>query len=490
VHDVKIREYYNNLTIHVKGLLDGCIPNYDEYALTKWQFYSILYLMTPVFIFTFYLRSLIAFMGLIGLIIVIYRLSNGKRTKSALNMKAVLLCLLFGFVISFLTAKMPWVYGVEQSDYLYHNRLLNDLVSREWPVRYPTGAALNYYLAYYLPAGLAGKISGSFMDAKAFLAIWTAVGLFLGFANLLEYVKLRKKGMRFVAFILFAFCMFSGWDWLEWYVSTGSIPAFPVHLEWPFGVGSMQYSSFISSLTWSPHHLLPALIAGPILLSQPVSGLIFLVAVAGLWSPFASIGLSYLLLVRLATRRLKNAPALISNSMIAGLISAPIIGFYLLHKTVGFTFAIHVPLMTYLLFLIGELGPFVLAIMIVWRHIGEERRIIPPILMFLTVLPLFYYNPPANDLVTRASSPLLIAVVAIILKHLAKVEKKSHYILVIILLFGGISTPYSELGRTTAGTFIDPPTSMVSDDAEDVYRIGSRTLGIPIIDMLQKTLWW
>ena len=79
----------------------------------------------------------------------------------ALKLRHVVLLLL----ASLLLLSMSGVggFGYQDTDWLKHNAILKDLVERPWPVVYELegrDVPLVYYVAFYLPAALVGKLSG------------------------------------------------------------------------------------------------------------------------------------------------------------------------------------------------------------------------------------------------------------------------------------------------------------------------------------------
>ena len=72
-------------------------------------------------------------------------------------------------------------YGYQTGDWAKHGILLKDLVDYPWPVFYEYYGAtigVTYYVAYYLPAAVIGKVGGLVL-ANQFLVLWTLLGLIL-----------------------------------------------------------------------------------------------------------------------------------------------------------------------------------------------------------------------------------------------------------------------------------------------------------------------
>ena len=70
-------------------------------------------------------------------------------------------------------------FGPQDMDWHKHNAVLMDLIRSPWPVVYEADGdrmALVYYVAYYLPAAVAGKLAG-WRAANLALLAWTWIGL-------------------------------------------------------------------------------------------------------------------------------------------------------------------------------------------------------------------------------------------------------------------------------------------------------------------------
>ena len=83
--------------------------------------------------------------------------------------------------------------GYQRGDWMKHESVLKDLIEHTWPVIYDfyqTPVPLVYYLAFYLPAALAGKIGGWSMGQAA-IFLWAFLGVNL--AMLWFWVLVRKS---------------------------------------------------------------------------------------------------------------------------------------------------------------------------------------------------------------------------------------------------------------------------------------------------------
>lgn len=162
-------------------------------------------------------------------------------------------------------------YVWQNDDHLYRNTIFNIIVAEDWPiVRQLTTDSivqergLTYYIGFWLPAGVIGKIFG--LEAGyAFQCIWAIVGIGLVYGLICIW---RKKVSLWPLFI---FIFFSGMDIIGSLCSEMSVAALwgTEHLErWP---GIYQYSSMTTQLFWVFNQAIPAWLACVLLFLQPNS---------------------------------------------------------------------------------------------------------------------------------------------------------------------------------------------------------------------------
>lgn len=178
--------------------------------------------------------------------------------------------------------------------------VLHDLTVGAWPVGYGAlaggDAVLRFSMGYYLiPAGLGGWLGGV-EAARLWLGVWTALGVLLFFALIIQSWPRRRP--RDVMATLALLVMFSGMDILGFMLERTYAPALGEHIEWwaPW----LQYSSQTTLLMWAPNHALPAWLGVALVWRHREAGLALapaalLLGAAALWSPLACVGLLPLL---------------------------------------------------------------------------------------------------------------------------------------------------------------------------------------------------
>ena len=211
-------------------------------------------------------------------------------------------------------------WGSGDSDWLKHDTLLRDLITRPWPVTYQTAhgpVLLVYYLAFYLPAALVGKLGGGlgYQAASQVLALITFVGTLLSVWWLIMLGNPRFRGSRqargraiptgvslWIGTVMFF--TFSGLDPL------GKILVnLRLHLPMFYGDWSdvewwaqfAQYSSNAATLFWAPQHAFGGWLPAALVLDdwfaegKALEGSwVFYLSLALVWSPFAALALGAL----------------------------------------------------------------------------------------------------------------------------------------------------------------------------------------------------
>jgi hypothetical protein len=197
----------------------------------------------------------------------------------------------------------------QTGDYLKHNLVFHDLIVHGWPVVYGApdapGALLCYYVAYYLPAALAGKLLGAQAAAPVSL-VWGWLGIGLAFA------WVCRLGRPHGPAVLLAFTLIDGFCWLpSLRVLVQKVGALPgaANAEWWQSDGfaatlfcfagpetQLHFQAEVAALAWAPQHTLGAWVATACVLSTLLErrsprGLLLIHAAVALWSPFAAVGL-------------------------------------------------------------------------------------------------------------------------------------------------------------------------------------------------------
>lgn len=211
------------------------------------------------------------------------------------------------FVILFITA-MVILSGIggfvwQNNDHATRNTIFDILTEYSWPPKDITAkgseVALIYYIGFWLPSALIGKIS-SLSAGYVFMALWAVCGLFIIWYLLCAVHK------KTVVYPLIIFLFFSGLDIFgyeiataffdpltktqigKWAFSSGS--RFSYHIEW--WARYFQYSSHTTQLFWVFNQSIPAWIASLMLLLEKSNrNLVFIMGLTLLSSTLPFVGL-------------------------------------------------------------------------------------------------------------------------------------------------------------------------------------------------------
>lgn len=187
-------------------------------------------------------------------------------------------------------------FGYQTTDWWKHNAILHDLTTQPWPVRYKadTDFGLTYYLGYYLPPALIGKMFGWWAANVANL-LWTAAGITLVLRWLVELVGRRNHaGLAVVAAL-------GGLDVVGWLVfepiSGTSPPIFVQYEGIELWNGNFVMPTPLTHLLWATNHALGgwlamAFIMHSVLIRGDRRSVIFVGAACTLWTPLVALGIA------------------------------------------------------------------------------------------------------------------------------------------------------------------------------------------------------
>jgi hypothetical protein len=424
----------------------------------------------------------------------LWRPACGRRPEgesAGVTWRPLVLLLAVALLLSFLSGAGG--YGAQDSDHPKHNAVLKALVEQPWPVVLQSEKGffpLVYYTAYYLPAGLFGKVAG-WEGANHCLQFWTLLGLVLSLSwfcvlcRRLSWVVIGVfvffSGLDVVGAALFKFLSFTGrpdfawsslhpstidwaslrwwnWEWqLRWW-DTALLRNYPSNMALLFFVPQQALAGWI--LTGIVAHLSSWNHA------SARRTLVFYWALSCLWAPFVTIGLLPLLLFGFlrgegtAVRRLASC---LSPCNLCGLGICGLTGLYYLTRFAPLPFegnpatgfgighphmAPWLFLLRWALFVALEVG--ILA-WLVWNSGSlddrRSKRLFLVVLAFLVILPLFRYG-GVNDLVMRASIPCLFVFAALVARSLLRKETTRTTRLILIAVFAvAAANPVAEIYR-------------------------------------------
>lgn len=385
---------------------------------------TLIYLLSPYIIFYFgWLKlplSIVASSSLCLLFYLLYRQDASLNTdrKDIIRFifprhKYILIFCSGAILIMWISLSGLGGIGYQNSDYIKHNAILFDLVSLKWPVSFENSHSwLVYYIGYYLPPAMAGKLFNSYDIAEKFTLIWVSIGIILSIIWWLHLV-----GQRLLLPVLI-FIFFSGLDSLGYLLLLGKF-GLGEHLEWwsrvalgAWDTRIWQLSSNTTLFFWAPQHAIPAWLATPIIIkaleSQNNRSLDYVLVAAAtlLWSPFVTIGLLPFVIYKFFRERHQLRFILIFSPLLL-LFEIPVIVYFLSQNSnipwflVYNHYDINKIAYKHILFLTLEILIFIPFLRIYWKN---------PTFLISLGIPLFLSfikGGMNNDLLLRASIPAL-----------------------------------------------------------------------------------
>ncbi len=400
-------------------------------------------------------------------------------------------------VLTILSGAGGW--GAGDSDWLKHDTILRDLLERPWPMTYESGQGpvlLVYYVTFYLPAALLGKLAGgSWAVASQMLALTTFVGIVLagGWLVALGSGTGRRQAAPgwAVAVPAAVFFGFSGLDVLG-KMAVNLFFRLPVFygdwsdIEW--WAQFAQYSSNAATVFWAPQHAFGGWLTAALALDDwfhdrgPERRGVLYVALALAWSPFAAVGLLPLVGGMMLWRwsqadwwwpwwkrafTTTNGAGVLTGGLFALFLAAHFQNYPLPDQykvTPGFQ---PMPLLTvvprallWLAFVAVEFAGFSVAL---WRFFGprsfswarRERTLLCLATLVLLALPWFRYG-YANDLVMRGGIASLFVLQVLLVRMFASAgeartrRQRAAVWLAVALLVGGFTNTFLEYRRHVA----------------------------------------
>lgn len=475
---------------------------------------SLLYLSLPSLIFSFgWLRWYWAGLctGLLVLALVestrmtfqqVTAADSSSDTSSGTSPRLPSRHLIFLFVIALGWLSIAGVGGVghQHTDWQKHESILADLVNYRWPViydLYDLPHPLVYYLAYYLPAALVGKVGG-WAGAQVTLFVWTYIGLILSMLWFWLLVHKASAKAAYATFLIFIF--FSGLDALGKLIDNGFdlFAVMPNRVERWYDM--FEYSANTVLLYWVPNQALTGWISAGIILyaivcrwPKRISWLPFGLSMLG--TPFVTIGLvPYLLIEFLSDQEplLIRFRRYLTWSNLGGVVFLFFTTLFYASKLYavspnidvgiphGFAISLDSPQLLrdvgkLVLFWIVEVGIYAFLIR---KSVMSEDRIwrwlFVTTLISLTLLPLYQVG-LFNDLIMRASIPALFCLGVMVTRALYR-NAMGHWarIALVVALSIGAVTAVDDALSSMAAIYREStgmPNSEIPDETRGIVEI-------------------
>lgn len=395
-----------------------------------------------------------------------------------------------------------WVYysGIgkfvfQNSDHTARNALFNILVEHEWPVLNDTviqsklpgvsKTGLVYYIGFWLPAAIIGKIFG-LRNGYYAQAVWALLGICLAY----YLICARKKKLE--VWPLTILILFSGLDIVGTYLTGTNLFTIDntMHLEW--WSAAYQYSSMTTQLFWVFNQAIPIWLCTILILEQKHNrNMVFILSCSLITSTLPFIGLFAIVVFLCLTRHyetqeknifkrngyffhLVKDTCTLQNVLgggIIGIFSALYLQSNISGKVVNGTVTspdLRNSLPKYVIFMILEVGIYAV---IVYKY-NQTNKLFYFICVLLAVIPPIRIG-FSSDFCMRASIPALFVLMIIVIDTLRdSYHAKDTLVfraLIVALAIGSI-TPLFEFTRTIAKTSERIHNDEIVYEGEDTFE--------------------
>ena len=418
-----------------------------------------LYIVLPILIFFIgWCNNLTATVGTLIIIASLYfSYKNAPKLWIPKNKKELF------FLFSLFLIALVWTYlagigalAFQNFDHSFRNTIFELLVSRSWPVYNDDSSMfLSYYIAFWLPSAVVGKVFNSVPLGYYFQIIWASLGIFLFF----YYVIATLKKKSYIPILIFIF--FSGLDFFGHLLFSNYETIFDItaHMDWWL---PNQFSSMTTHLFWVFNQAIAAwLIVAMLNLEQNNKNILFLYSCLFLHSTLPAIGIFPFIIYwcikngKNSFLNLKSAlTSLITFQNIIGSIYIFIVIYTYLSSNIAGTsieFKVWTTLKYFLIFILFEVGIYMIIIFNFFK-----KDIMYYIALFCFLLYPFVYIGNFCDFTMRGTIPALVVLYLMICRVLQSkffIKKcKIGYIILIFSLFIGAITPIHEIARTVVMT--------------------------------------
>lgn len=345
-------------------------------------------------------------------------------------------------------------YGYQMGDWMMHNARLHDLTQLAWPIRYGEDQNLVYYVGYFLPAAIMGKLTSLDIGLRS-LFPWTVLGVALA----IRWLSVLSQ-WRFSLALVLLFAMFGPLDLFNILFANLFSPAplqqdlarimvntdfvdFRLWHSLGFFIGN--YLSNTPQLYWSPQQVISGWLAMGLLtylfFNGQLRSLLFVYALLCLWAPFAMIalfpfmvfavirqlGIRWQLLLTFENLVGASALAIVFVTFYASGSTSANLAFWVFSELAGPGYVV---LLTFFLF---GWGLYAIAISAALRQEGRVEKCWFLCLLFsLLVLPLYVFGDFA-DLLCRGSAPLMFLLLVFLLKAAHHYWQQRHWIRMLFL---------------------------------------------------------
>lgn len=274
---------------------------------------AYLYLSLPIILFflgwcRWYIGIPAAILCIVSVVFCMMQYLKEQKSMEKLEISWKKAALIAGIIFLWVGFSGVGSYTWQNIDHWWRNEIFELLVNEKWPVismREVDGVmqerGMVYYLGFWLPSALFGKIFG-IEAGYAFQYLWTVIGILIMYG----FVCLWRKKADVWPLLLLIF--FSGLDIVGcWLVQTEQMPILGIeHLE--YWSGYYQYSSMTTQLFWVFNQAVPAWVASMLVFfCEKPKNMLFTCSLLILTATFPFAGLLpfalYFMIVRISHKK-------------------------------------------------------------------------------------------------------------------------------------------------------------------------------------------
>lgn len=384
--------------------------------------------------------------------------NSPKMTVSLFKSKKMIIILCLIIFWTFISGIGGFVWQ-NTWDHKFRNALFNDLVRYSWPV-IQNSKALCYYLGFWLPSALVGKIF-NLEIGYLFQTFWAILGISITFGIICQHLKkIKISNMILMIFFsgldIFLYLIFSGLSIRESFngIINGS------HLE--LVTQYFNSSSNTTLMFWLYNQIIPFWVGIMLILQQENrKSIVFIYSLLLIFSPFPLVALIPVLVYlifkdyegdkKYDTLWMSMWEKIKSTCTYENVISIflfVIVGlFFLSNIAVGEINILNINITIVFKYLCYIFFEYIVYLVFIYKK--NDRNPILNILIITTFVLPFICLGTSYDFAWRTCIPLSFYIMLLIMKTFqdSDVNKKIKIFLIIILCLGAI-TPLTEIIRT------------------------------------------
>ncbi len=351
-------------------------------------------------------------------------------------------------ILLFLFTIFSGIGGLAYQDYWDHafrNAVFNDLVNHSWPVTETIDGKIEllcYYFAFWLPAAIVAKLTGSmFLGNMVQLAY-----AFIGFMLIAIFVFNNIGEHKIKLWILILIPLFCGWDIIAFLISRPDLvkmmtmkELYMVLKDIPFG--GMSAPSLPTLALFIYNQGIASWVALGILYYQRtnIRHLLFLYSLLFLFAPIPTTGI----LPPLIYWMCKNMKSVFSVENLIGSFVFVVIGLYFLANNrtdrlnaVSYTLWEYIWKMSIVTFM-----SYVIYLPYIWKYV--YRSVFFWILFVITIIVPYFTLNNVSDLGSRVGIPLTYCFMMFVIKSMRDIRQWPYYktiALMVTLIIGMVSS--------------------------------------------------